>query len=63
MLPKLTEDTPDNIAKARLNACPDCVTANATHTAHTSKRYVESSPGRLTSVAPFFIAVAGAEFN
>ena len=61
-LPKLTEDTPDNISKARLNACPDCVTANATHTAHTSKRYVESSPGRLVHAdiaGPFVDSVKG----
>ena len=61
-LPHLTEDAPENLARARLNACPDCVTANAAHTSHSSSRYVESAPGRLVHAdiaGPFVNSVRG----
>ena len=61
-LPQLTADTPDNVTRARTNSCPDCVTANAAHTTHTSSRYKESLPGRLIHsdiAGPFINSVKG----
>ena len=46
-LPSITSDAPPNLARARVNACPACVTANAPHHSHTARRYAESYPGRL----------------
>ena len=61
-LPALTADAPPNIAKARLNACPHCVTANATRHPHKATRYVESTPGRLVHAdiaGPFLKSAKG----
>ena len=62
LLPTLTADAPANISKARHNACPHCVTANATRLSHKESRYVESEPGRLVHAdiaGPFLRSAVG----
>ena len=47
LLPKLTEDAPENLTRAKIGSCPHCVVSNATRLQHKETRYEESTPGRL----------------
>ena len=62
LLPSLTADAPDNLSRAKVGACPSCVTANSTHHPHRENKYVESTPGRLIHAdiaGPFIKSAVG----
>ena len=61
-LPSLTADAPENLSRAKVGACPSCVTANSTHHPHRESKYEESTPGRLIHAdiaGPFIKSMVG----
>ena len=65
LLPSLTSDAPANLSRAKVGACPSCVTANATHHPHRASKYEESMPGRLihADIAGPFVKSAVGHFE